>query len=348
MKKISWVVAIIVAGIFLFSNNIQAYDQCVRTNGIPVVPCTYNGITMDNVIVTSECGTNHYGAYYHSLYYYATSHYEWTRNDTLHEYASTYTYSNPSHGIKLYGYNNVINFGYAHIGYNDPEFLWLGTDAPPVLTVLPNPQNGGSVVSTPGGISCSDGILSGIFNCSGGSLSGKCQNYFSGNVSLTATASTNYVFSFWDDGMTNYVDNPLTVTMDTNKTLTAKFFRTFRDAVGDFKQSSGTGGECVPYVRYETEILYSACTGTAANCFGQAQTAGYSTGSSPRIGSIIVFDIDSSKGMPYGHVGVVKSINGNTLTLHDSNWCSNDCQQISEHDVDLTAYNILGYIYFTP
>ena len=176
------------------------------------------------------------------------------------------------------------------------------------------------------------------------------------SITLTATPKTGYAFLKWRlDNLDIGYNQELEVSADQPLNLTAVFgYRTFRNAVGDFKVAYDPNnpayyGECVPYVRYETEILQSACNGPAYQCFSQAQAQGYSTGATPMEGAIMVFNIDTSKNMPVGHVGIVKSINGNgTITLHDSNWCANDCQLVREHDVDPAAYNILGYIYYTP
>lgn len=119
----------------------------------------------------------------------------------------------------------------------------------------------------------------------------------------------------------------------------------FRNAVGNFYQSSGKydTGQCVPYVRYETWLPWKACNGPAYQCFSQAQTAGYYTGSVPRVGSIIVFAADVSKNIPDGHVAIVTAINGNKVTMQDQNWVKP--RKIGVHTENVTNYNILGYIY---
>lgn len=136
---------------------------------------------------------------------------------------------------------------------------------------------------------------------------------------------------------------------NTLKTASARIWpvRTigFRNAVGSFYQTSGNGGQCVIYVRNETIIPYAACNGEAADCFAQAQSQGYHTGSVPRIGSIIVFD-RAAGGLSVGHVAVITAINGSIITLQDSNWSGDE--NIQSHTVDVSTYNILGYIYYTP
>lgn len=207
----------------------------------------------------------------------------------------------------------------------------LGSGTDTQLTIILSPQAGGTVSSYPEGLSCVDDTCQGDFSPE--------------NVSVTATPSTDWAFAYWDDGTTNLYDNPLTVMMNGDKSLTAKFFRTFRNAVGDFRQSSGDGDECVIYVRNETDILYAACNGEAADCLDQAQSAGYSTGSAPMIGSIIVFN-RASGALSSGHVGIVTGINGTEITMQDSNWVA--YHTIGNHMVDVSGYSIAGYIYYTP
>jgi surface antigen len=201
---------------------------------------------------------------------------------------------------------------------------------PQQLTITLSPQAGGSVTSDPTGLSCSDNT---------------CQGNFYGDVSLTATASTGWAFAHWDNGTTNLYSNPLTVTMNSAKTLTAKFFKTFRCAVGDFHQTSGYYGECVLYVRYETGIPWADFNGEADTTFQQAIDNGYATGSEPRESAIVVFDRFSIPDV--GHVGIVTYINGNDIWIQDSNW--NLDGYVHNHEMqDITQYSIKGYIYCTP
>lgn len=119
----------------------------------------------------------------------------------------------------------------------------------------------------------------------------------------------------------------------------------FRNAVGNFYQSSGKydTGQCVPYVRFETWLPKEACHGRAYQCFSQARDAGYYTGSAPRLGSVIVFDVDTSKNIPDGHVAIVTAIDGNRVTMQDQNWVKP--LKIGVHTENVSHYNILGYIY---
>jgi surface antigen len=199
------------------------------------------------------------------------------------------------------------------------------------LTVTLNPQAGGTVLSAPDTLTCNGNT---------------CQeNPTSGLAFITASPSTGYAFGYWINGVNQFTDNPLQVNMNGNETLTAKFFMTFINRVGNFQASVGSTidtGECVPYVRYETGVpIY----GDAYTWYQQAIDANYATNNSvPRIGSIIVFDIQGN--MTAGHVGIVTSINGTSLGIRSQNW-HNDLK-VSDDVIDVSAYTIKGYIYYTP
>ena len=92
----------------------------------------------------------------------------------------------------------------------------------------------------------------------------------------------------------------------------ATAYETFRCSADSFRKNVGDDGdECVLYVRDETDILNTAFYGEAYTCFDKAKNAGYATGSDPKESAIIVFNIDNSKDMPVGHVGIVKKVDGN-------------------------------------
>jgi surface antigen len=108
------------------------------------------------------------------------------------------------------------------------------------------------------------------------------------------------------------------------------------------------GDECVLYVRSETGIPPEACHGEAADCFEQAQAAGYATGSEPRESAIIVFDRVPGTALSVGHVGIVASHVGDQVSMHDSNWVG--YHTIGDHTetVGPNGYAIKGYIYCAP
>lgn len=165
------------------------------------------------------------------------------------------------------------------------------------------------------------------------------------NLSLEATPNQDYSFGYWTD-----TKNSFPLKMDENseeRLITAKFFRTFRNAAAEgFNQSNGHYGQCLSYVEYE--IGEDICSGYAVNCFAQANIKGFATGDIPRVGAVVVF-IKTSQ-MASGHVGIISAINQDalTMTIHDANWCTNkpeNCEFVEEHDVDINRTDIVGYIY---
>lgn len=202
------------------------------------------------------------------------------------------------------------------------------------LTLAVDPSAGGTVASFPEGIDCPDN---------------QCEGSLYGGVILVPSASSGFAFGYWDDGTMNSTSDPLTMTVNGDKVLLAKFFRTFRNAVGDFQIT--TGDECVIYVRNETGIPYNACHGEAADCFDQAQSAGYATGSDPVEGAIIVFDRVPNTALDVGHVGIVTGYNGNSISIHDSNWVGGAGNHIIGDHTEIVGsggYAIRGYIYHAP
>ena len=78
------------------------------------------------------------------------------------------------------------------------------------LTVAVQPETGGTVTGQ--GVNCGSGNTD-------------CTESYSENtsVTLTATANDGYEFKYWDDGVNQVADNPLVLSMDTDKQFTAKF-----------------------------------------------------------------------------------------------------------------------------
>lgn len=200
------------------------------------------------------------------------------------------------------------------------------------LSVTINPANTGSVASSPTGLDCTSNPCTGTLS--------------QGNVQLTPAPITNYAFGYWDDGTMQSSSNPMSVKLNDNKALTAKFFKTFSNRVGNFQIT--TGDECVIYVRNETGIISAACNGEAADCFSQAQTAGYATGQTPKEGTIIVFDRVPETALSVGHVAIVTSYSGNQVSMHDSNWVGYHTIGNHTETIGTGGYAIKGYIYYTP
>ncbi len=115
----------------------------------------------------------------------------------------------------------------------------------------------------------------------------------------------------------------------------------FRDSIG--KNKGDVDGQCVMYVRYETGILSSGCNGEAWRCYQEAITAGYTVGQKPRKSAIVVFNKVGTGALSVGHVGIVKSVDGNKILIRDSNWVAP--YTVGEHQEDITERDILGYIY---
>ncbi len=76
------------------------------------------------------------------------------------------------------------------------------------LTVNLNPSAGGTVTSSSGSLTCTNGV---------------CTGSFSGDVQLTASAADGWEFVYWIDGGNNDTTNPKTVSMTAAKEMKAVF-----------------------------------------------------------------------------------------------------------------------------
>ena len=83
---------------------------------------------------------------------------------------------------------------------------------------------------------------------------------------------------------------------------------------------------------------------------------GFGKGYFPQVNSIMIIDRDSQ--LPYGHMAVVVNVNEDVLTVHESNWYSNercDCNVKYTFDQDEMSvtrrndisnkYSVLGFVY---
>lgn len=145
--------------------------------------------------------------------------------------------------------------------------------------------------------------------------------YWDASVALTATPKAGYQFVGWKENdqiiSTEKALPPFLVEVTRN--LVAVFeAKSFQCTAENFDVT--VGDECVLYVRSETGIPYEACHGEAADCFEQAQAAGYATGSEPRESAIVVFDRVPGTALSVGHIGIVTGYNGDQISMHDSNW----------------------------
>ncbi len=308
-----------VVGLFflLLISSVFAYDAC--NDSAQFVPCARGGYNFDTYIYGTGWGNV-------TIYYRADcAHVGHEVNNDPNIYDVVVNNGTCQLQCGVYGWGGCQG-GASLAG---PIVAWVGPGAPHQLTVTLNPATGGSVTSSPAGIDCGT----------------DCQENLSGSVTLDASAAQNWAFGFWDDGSTSYTEKPKTFTVDSNKTITAKFFKTFTNRVGNFQASTGSTidtGECVPYVRYETGVpIY----GDAYTWYGQAASANYATSATvPRVGSIIVFAVQG--GMTSGHVGIVTSISGTSLGIRSQNWHNDG--KVSDDTVDVNGYTITGYIYYTP
>lgn len=209
------------------------------------------------------------------------------------------------------------------------QFCALAT---PQLTINIDPPAGGSVTDG-GSITCA---------------SATCQYPMNPlfNPALSVTASTGYAFA----GFTEKENpHPLTLNTSTDKTITAKFNKTFRNAATEgYRKLDGntTGGQCLNYVESETDLPDDVCTYAAVNCMGQASAKGYVTGNVPKTGAIVIYA--QTAGMNNGHAAIITNpdIGGGQMSLHDSNYYGNEV--VHDRTVNINDANIMGYIYPTP
>lgn len=95
-------------------------------------------------------------------------------------------------------------------------------------------------------------------------------------------------------------------------------------------------GWCTYYVASRRNV--PGQWGNAGGWLGSARSAGYATGSSPQPGAIIVTGESG-----YGHVGIVESVNGDTITTSDMNY--NGWGVTSTRTISAGSPVIKGYIY---
>lgn len=231
-------------------------------------------------------------------------------------------------------YSDYTNENFGVSGVNQGDILIQETSfaegGPEQLTVVVEPSSmAGSVVSIP----------SGVIGCHTNPEIA-CSAPLSQLTSLEAVPNEGWVFGHWEEA-----ENPHSLTPSENKTVTARFYRTFRNAAGNFHQSLGNGGECVTYVRNETNISFDGCNGDAATCLRKARQNGYLIGDVPKIGAIVVFSRASWNNY-IGHVGIVTEVGENGISVQHSNFIS--YHQIGNSFMGFSSYEIEGYIYYTP
>ena len=94
-------------------------------------------------------------------------------------------------------------------------------------------------------------------------------------------------------------------------------------------------GTCVPYARARSGLQLF---GRADTFLGQVTEAGYSTSTTPIVGSIVVLDEGA-----IGHVAVVEEVLGESIRISEQNY--KGLYIVSERTIPVSYERILGYIY---
>ncbi len=206
------ILATIFFGFFVFVSNVFAYSPC--TGNSVAVPCSYGGYDF-NLSWTSGLG---------DYCYVNTDRANIRQYSVIINPADMQTGYYYSYDSKLYlsefpYFQNGVFQYYIYSGgtgtlYNG-YWSYVPFDPPPQLTVSPDPVAGGGVASSDDVIQC--GVNQ--FNY--------CQANFPLNseVELEAYPNTGYAFAYWDDGTSQYTDNPHTFTVSAALGVTAKFIR---------------------------------------------------------------------------------------------------------------------------
>jgi len=173
-----------------------AYDTCSSSNRF--VPCTWNNRDFDTYIFGTGWGDV-------TIFYRSDCAHVGHEINASEDIFDVVVNSNDCQSqCTVYGWGNCQ--GGASLAA--PIVEWIGAGAPNQLTVTLNPSAGGTVASSPGSLTCTDGV---------------CTGNFSGNVQLTATAADGWEFGFWVEGENNDTTNPKTVSMTAAKEMKAVF-----------------------------------------------------------------------------------------------------------------------------
>lgn len=114
------------------------------------------------------------------------------------------------------------------------------------------------------------------------------------------------------------------------------------EAKGNF-----TAGYCTWYVDQLVRSNWGLKTGTpwqgnAKDWYNNAKSFGYKTGSSPKVGSIVVYNKNVGSG--YGHVAYVTKVNSRDFVVTEMNW-TYGLFKTDTRTVKNNASNITGFIY---
>jgi|GEM_PF-3989275 len=168
-------------------------------------------------------------------------------------------------------------------------------------------------------------------------------------ISLTAVSNPGCSLIQWDNGILQqagtHIGNGYSLIEEIgneHKNVTATFRQGFRDAVGNFRRNIlEDDGQCVVYVREETDIPYPAFHGQAKDCHILAAAAGFRTGSVPEPSAIVVFPNMSAD----GHVGISIEVDGDYLVVRDSNYSDDEIINTRMIKIYGVGANTAHYIY---
>ncbi|MAF20377.1 MAG: hypothetical protein CMI55_01705 [Parcubacteria group bacterium] len=99
-------------------------------------------------------------------------------------------------------------------------------------------------------------------------------------------------------------------------------------------------GQCTWYIAQKRKVTWS---GHAKAWLANARVAGYSTGSAPQVGAIMVMSEGGWVGRRYGHVAYVESIQGEWITISEMNYTCFACKSV--RTIKISDRRIRGYIY---
>jgi hypothetical protein len=213
MKRFMLVLVMVIMCMSLSLKTVFSYDACdISTH---IVPCTVSGVDMDTVFWAN--GTYAYEMFDwtpYAIFYDSTQVTVTNLSDPLNgiEGLSFFVPNNPKYVLYKNGTFWTSTGGYFKYYNVDFSTGWLGAGAPNfILAINLNPQAGGTVASSP----------TGDFSCTNGT----CSGHFSGDVTLTANPSSGYAFAYWgwNNGGSSSTVNPVTISVTSNDTVTAKF-----------------------------------------------------------------------------------------------------------------------------
>lgn len=134
---------------------------------------------------------------------------------------------------------------------------------------------------------------------------------------------------------------PTTPIPSTSSGIATRQYEPFESVGKKLSGKAGTGhrfpyGYCTWYVSQKKYVPWS---GNAGTWLYKAKAMGYSTGKTPKAGSIIVTTEDRR----YGHVALVEKVNGSTITVSEMNYVG--WGKRSTRTLDANSRVIKGYIY---